>query len=243
MQRRELLALAATAGAATVAGCVGGGGSGAGSQGGRSAVDGAALAASHREGLAAAGNYAVTFAIRMENTGSDPLTQTVELLVDETTGRYVETSSDSLGVALSQRYVDGGQVYSYSDGGVTNTESYDVAPLDDETRRAILFPVDSVARSIETVPGQTQFREVGTESFDGVTVTRYEAEGDAVVERSVDEVRYVMLVDDDGIVRYFERHTENDTGNGDERRLVTRTWQLSQIGTATVEAPEWVARV
>jgi hypothetical protein len=235
MQRRELLALAATVGAATVAGCLGGSG------GDDSAVDGQSLGESHREALAAAGRYAVTYDERGESAGSDPLTLTAELIVDETTERYLRTNTDSLGVSLSQQYVDSGQVYSYTDGGITNVESYDVAALDDATRRSIVAHLDLVTTLIETVPGRTQFQEVGTESFDGVTVTRYEAEGDSVVERSVDEVRYVMLVDGDGLVRYFERHTED--GTGDEQRIVTRSWHFHDIGTAEIREPDWVGEL
>lgn len=242
MQRRELLVLAATAGAATIAGCLGGtdGDGGSGGASSNSTIDGQSLAQSHQEGLAAAGTYSLTFAIRMENTGSEPLTQTIELSVDESSERYLDTHYDSLGVGRSQRFVEADRVYSFSNGGVTNTESYDVAVLDDDTRRKLLFPRDMVIGWVETVTDRTQFREIGTESFDEIGVTRYEAEGDSVVERAVDEVRYVLLVDGNGIVRYFERHTEDATGNGDEQRLVTHSWQFSDIGTTTVVEPDWV---
>lgn len=94
-------------------------------------------------------------------------------------------------------------------------------------------------------------RFVGTETFDGVTVSRYETSGDESFwwtggatgtdpdELDSLEFEYVLLVDADGLARH-EAWTVVGTTNAGER--VEHRWQyeLTGVGSTTVEDPDWL---
>jgi hypothetical protein len=97
---------------------------------------------------------------------------------------------------------------------------------------------------------------VGTEQFDGVTVTRYEltdaestvwragavaaAAGGSAPDVEMQSVEYVVLVDRDGLARY---ESWTYTGRTADGRTVSGAWEfsLTAVGSTTFDDPEWLA--
>jgi hypothetical protein len=95
---------------------------------------------------------------------------------------------------------------------------------------------------------------VGTEQYDGVTVTRYELSeaqsmfwtaGAAVGDGSntdldVTDFEYVVLIDDDGLSRY---ESWSYTGTTSDGRTVSGQWEysLTDVGSTSFDDPEWLA--
>ncbi len=91
----------------------------------------------------------------------------------------------------------------------------------------------------------------GTETYDGVSVTRYEATGVekwayfeayAREDGRVTDFEYVVLVDGDGLVRYLSWHLEGVDESGGESRPFSQTveMELTGVGSTTVEDPAWL---
>jgi len=94
----------------------------------------------------------------------------------------------------------------------------------------------------------------GTETFDGVTVTRYELTeassqliqaGSAATSGSagvaeITDFHYVVLVDADGVSRY---ESWSFTGRTQDGEQVSGEWEyaLTRVGSTTVDDPEWLA--
>lgn len=94
---------------------------------------------------------------------------------------------------------------------------------------------------------------VGTETFDGVSVTRYEADGQslwwagsAVVGGGQPEdvtdvaVRYTLLVDGDGLVR-SEAWTYTGTTNDGREVHFGWAYHITDVGRTVVDDPAWLA--
>jgi hypothetical protein len=95
---------------------------------------------------------------------------------------------------------------------------------------------------------------VGTETFDGVSVNRYELAdanealilaGSAAATNSADEMQvtsfeYAVLVDEDGLSRYESWSFSGVMGDGTE---VSGSWEysLTAVGSTTVDDPDWLA--
>lgn len=91
----------------------------------------------------------------------------------------------------------------------------------------------------------------GTESFDGVTVTRYEGSegwltrvndpGDGRPGYTVTGSNYVTFVDADGLVRYDSWSMEMTDDDG-----TTSSWgweaSVTKVGSTTVAEPDWIDR-
>lgn len=109
----------------------------------------------------------------------------------------------------------------------------------------------SQARAYDTADDMA---DRGTETFDGVTVTRYELTearsqliraGSAATSGSADvseitDFHYVVLVDENGVSRYESWSFTGRTGDG---RQVSGEWEysLTGVGATTVDDPEWLA--
>jgi hypothetical protein len=92
-----------------------------------------------------------------------------------------------------------------------------------------------------------EFSVAGTETYDGVTVTRYErAERPAwlAVQSRTDEeftwtqFDYVVLVDEQGLVRYESWGGEGVDGE-DVAHAVEFRYSLTDVGTTVLDEPEW----
>lgn len=94
---------------------------------------------------------------------------------------------------------------------------------------------------------------VGTETFDGVRVTRYElSEADAMLWAGLGttgtepddlaefEVDYTVLVDGDGLARY---ESWSFTGTTNDGVTTSGSWayELTDVGTTAVPDPDWLA--
>lgn len=90
----------------------------------------------------------------------------------------------------------------------------------------------------------------GTETYDGVTVTRYEISGvdewwaasaaSADGEFTITDFSYVVLVDENGLSRYESWSFSGRTADG---ATVNGAWEytLTDVGSTTVEDPAWLA--
>ena len=108
-----------------------------------------------------------------------------------------------------------------------------------------LFSVESHITDADDLAG---FATVGTETYDGVTVTRYERTDRPVwiAAQSPDsnftwtKFTYTVLVDENGLVRSDSWGGEGVTDDG-----VTQTmefsYSLTDVGSISIEEPDWVA--
>lgn len=108
-----------------------------------------------------------------------------------------------------------------------------------------LFSVES---SFASGSDLEAFTAVGTETYDGVSVTRYERTdrpswvtnqaGDG--EFTWTSFQYVVLVDDDGLVRYESWGGDGVDDEGVEH-TITFSYALTGVGSTVVEDPDWLA--
>lgn len=94
------------------------------------------------------------------------------------------------------------------------------------------------------------YTRVGTETFDGITVTRYEYAdpmlwrqyGIGTVEDdvTVTDFTLVVLVDGDGLARSTSWRLTGETGAGE---TVVGSWAytVTKLGTTIVHEPDWLA--
>jgi hypothetical protein len=243
MRRRDVLGAAGVSTVAALAGCVGGIGGADGDSTNRSdsAFDGATVLESHRAGLEAAGTFTIEYSRTTEKhdrANPEPLTETKRTQWDLTTDRLIEHSSDSLGVSSQETYVEGDVYYWQGEsvlagpGGGTGERTED---------QQFEFSVRWLGGSLREADDRSRFTTRGTEQFDGVTVTRLEAEGADVERGPYNDIRYVILVDEAGIVRYHERFDDFGEPGTEGARLMTQRWHVSDVGTTVVDEPDWVA--
>jgi hypothetical protein len=164
-------------------------------------------------------------------------------LEDNRSYEAFETTGEDGGIAYESFFADGMTYTKYGDG----TESfYQVMPQQttvfDNARDRALYDYDEFE--------EAQF--VGTEQFDGVTVDRYEY-SDPTVWRNygagawgadedvtVTDFTVVVLVDKDGLARSTEWTVSGETDDGEP---VSATWSytLTDVGSTSVEDPDWLA--
>ncbi|WP_255198716.1 DUF7537 family lipoprotein [Halorarius litoreus] len=111
---------------------------------------------------------------------------------------------------------------------------------------------ESLARTTVYDTDTDSLEKVGTETYNGVRVDRYELSANAstiwtgmatVGSQPSDfdefDVDYVVLVDADGLARY-ESWTFDGTTNDGQRVNGAWEYSLSGVGSTTVEAPDWL---
>jgi hypothetical protein len=93
----------------------------------------------------------------------------------------------------------------------------------------------------------SDFTAVGAETYDGVSVTRYErtdrpnwvaAQG-ADDEFTWTEFTYTVLVDEDGLVR-SESWGGEGVDDGGVRHTMEFSYSLTDVGSTSVEEPDWI---
>lgn len=107
-----------------------------------------------------------------------------------------------------------------------------------------LFSVQSYVADADDL---SEFDAVGTETYDGVTVTRYErtdrptwvSAQNTEDDFTWEEFTYTVLVDEDGLVRLESWSGEGVTTDG-VTRTITFTYSLTAVGSTTVAEPDWV---
>ncbi|ESP89723.1 hypothetical protein K933_02011 [Candidatus Halobonum tyrrellensis G22] len=91
------------------------------------------------------------------------------------------------------------------------------------------------------------YQREGVETYQGVPVMRYEATGvDALPNWAgggnpssyFEEFSATLLLDEDGVIRHYEY--EFIWADYHTRRM-TETYTLSDVGSTTVQKPDWVA--
>ena len=92
----------------------------------------------------------------------------------------------------------------------------------------------------------------GIETFDGVEVMRYEATGadalsDSLRERepalSYKDVSMTLLVDTDGVIRYFRGEVDQVATSGDWWWNATLVHSVTNVGSTDVKKPDWASNV
>ena len=160
--------------------------------------------------------------------------------ISSTTERYTD------GETTYQREVVSFGDYSQTQYAVSVTAAGTVEPV---TFEAVVGSPEEATNDTGEEFGQVQFTRVGTETYDGVEVTRYEAIGREVtdiVNAGLDEgddasfsrVAAAVLVDTEGVVRYqsftFTLEQDGTTYDAELVRVV------EAVGSTTVAEPDWL---
>jgi hypothetical protein len=141
----------------------------------------------------------------------------------------------------------------YSTGGRTYTR-YDAGgePFYQVAEGGADVVEDALSRAGAYGAGDlSDMRRVGTETFDGVAVTRYEVTdaddwfvggtvAGLVQADRVTDFRYVVLVDEDGLAR---SESWSFTGATEDGQTVTGEWEYSitRVGATDFADPDWLA--
>jgi hypothetical protein len=193
-----------------------------------------------------AGSFTVTWSY--DGVGANGVETAVsrEFHADLNAGRSRTVTSSGESGAVEQ-FVAEGVTYTRTGAGDAATyAAYDGAT--DVTATAVAL---SQARAYSANDG---LEFVGSETFDGVAVDRYELSaanealilaGSAAAAESADEIEvtsfeYVVLVDEDGLSRHESWRFTGQTADGDE---VRGSWEysLTALGSTTVDDPDWLA--
>ena len=242
-----------------LAGCLGGGSDappagGGGSDGGDGGVNDGGSEDSGDDldvvdseaALREAGSFTTAWTFTMVDAEGNETTMSNRFAVDLVANRTSEILSVTGETGVSyERFTADGQSYTrYGDGEQT---FYQVTPVQDD-------PVAS-ALSRGAAVSYDDFedaRRVGTETFDGVTVDRYEytdrtlwrqyGAGTFGTERNVtvQDFTVVTLVDGDGLARSTGWTVVGETDAGE---TVTAEWRfdLTGLGSTAVADPDWLA--
>lgn len=231
-------------GGAAPATTAGGVGDGQSDQSGASgAGDGATAAGDPAAVLESAGSFTATWRYTLREGAATTQTQEFVVAVDRVANRSFERSltTDGTDTIAYERYsADGKSYLKYGEGD----EAFYTSGPQDTT-----FLADPLT---DADPGDlSDFQFVGTEQFDGVTVSRYEF-ADPVLWRSyaagtmggtenvtVTDFRLVVLVDGDGLARSTSWEV---TGEGADGTPITSGWayEITKVGTTEVETPDWL---
>lgn len=102
-----------------------------------------------------------------------------------------------------------------------------------------------------TTESNATFRRVGTETFNGTQVTRYEADDESMVSvtndtgvsgqnLSVVEANASVLVDQDGIMRLLTYDVVFETQNGEQTVTLSYRRHVYAVGSTQVSEPAWL---
>lgn len=251
---RKIAATVLVALLVTIAGCSGApGGAGDGSEstdgGATEGADGGGDSPPHVANrtavLAVAGSYTSIWRMTAKEdgvvVGETAYTTAIDDVNERSFFRMTQTSDGETTDGMNVYHADG---VSYTRYGTDDDATY--TAQDGEFHGAALF---EQTRYITDADDLGDFSRVGTETFDGVTVTRYELTErpawigagqapDAEIQWS--EFSFEVLIDEDGLVR---QETWSGTGTDDDG--VTHTFEfysaVTDVGSTTVEEPEWVS--
>lgn len=232
------------------AGCVGGNSdpgpisdTSEGGAGGDSGDGGAAALVENRTAaLEAAGSYTSVWRMRTYEDGAQVSEMAYETAMDYANQRYGfemrSTSEGTTRTSAASYYADGTSYQRLGEGEDAQYMANDV-------------PFGQVAKSgraaFVAMSGDLDgFTRTGTETFDGVGVTRYEMGSTApwLSGQGQDGVQwtdfsYVVLVDDQGLVR-SERWTGTGVDDAGVERSVEFTYELTGVGSTEVPEPAWL---
>jgi len=168
--------------------------------------------------------------------------RTTTLTDANSTSSHVRTRFTTLGNGTTYERLGGtdyATVYSDTDGDGTSTTPIDASDL---------------GGSVVGAAASVDWTRAGTETVDGVTVTRYEATGPESVRQfreatdfgesalnrveTAETASATLLVDEDSVVRQFSLTLAGTTDG--QATTVTLDVAFSNVGSATVDPPAWL---
>lgn len=191
-----------------------------------------------------AGSFTATWSYSTTEAG-ETTTITNAYRVDLRANRSVETfamSGPDTGTDFETFVADGSAYTRYETDGEA---FYQVRPQDDTSFQSA---VDRGALSYESVD---EARLVGTETFDGVTVDRYEYSDLSTWQEfgagafgsggnvTVTDFTVVILVDEDGLARQTAWTLTGETDDGDTISVEWR-YEVTGVGSTDVPDPDWL---
>jgi hypothetical protein len=226
-------------------GATGGGGSGSGG------ADGDEFELGDPESLLRdAGSFTVTWSYAGVDANGVETEFTREFYADlESERSYSRTMSATDGQA------DGGSIEQFVADGVTYTRfgSGDDAMVTSQEGSAEVLGTAIALSQARAYGADDDMVFAGTETFDGVTVDRYElsttaealiragsvAAQDQPGTLQVTNFEYAVLVDEDGLSRY---ESWAFSGRTDDQNEMSGSWEysLTAVGSTTVDEPDWV---
>ena len=194
--------------------------------------------------LEAAGGYTGVWQMESsrdgELVGRTTYTHAVDYENERSSFTMVMASEGEVSNDYESFHADGVSYTRYGAGEEATYQTNDAAFAPGNT----LFSVQSYVTDADDL---SEFAAVGTESYDGVTVTRYErtdrptwvsAQGSGG-EFTWTEFTYTVLVDENGLVR-----SESWGGEGVDADGVSQTiafsYSLTDVGSTVVEEPDWI---
>lgn len=225
---------------------------------GSAALDADAVAAAHADALEAAGSFNATRTLSLStndtSSAMESFSLTTRYSVDHDRNRAVDRSSffgetvtftDANGTTYERTSLSAGGEAGYRMSDASDDGPFALDPVNvTEATGTDAFAVENVS-----------YRGVGTETGDGATVTRYEANGtealrgtaiaaNGTVEgenTTITAFEATLLIDEAGVVRLSEWRIEFvDRTNATSYALSTRH-EVSAVGEAAVERPDWLS--
>ncbi len=194
--------------------------------------------------LREAGGYTAVWKMEFtkegESVGVTEYTHAVDYENERSSFTMLITNEDEVNTDYESYQADGVSFARYGSGEEATYQVNDAAFAPENT----LFAVQS---SITDVDDLADFEVVGAETYDGVTVTRYELthEPSWIASQSPDEeftwttFTYTVLVDQDGLIRLESWGGEGVDDDGVDHTMEF-SYSLTNIGATSVEEPEWI---
>jgi hypothetical protein len=194
--------------------------------------------------LREAGSFTASWSYEFTEAGAETSRFEYDVAVDLATNRSMEfsrTAGDGAGgeAVVYERYNDG--LRSYMKYGSGEEAFFMSMPQEGS-------PFAEAAGDV-FAGDMADYTRVGSETFDGVTVTRYEyrdpllwqqyGAGTVEDDLTVTDFALVVLVDGDGLARSTSWHL---TGETDAGEVVTGNWEytVTKLGSTDVQEPAWL---
>ena len=197
-------------------------------------LTGEMLNQSHIDAIQAAGSYTLEANVSLSGEDSS--------LVQDARGR-IDLDNDKQYVVQFASIFGNQTTYRYTANGTTYER---VVPEDGETQYRTNEDGTITEPSVNTDNIDAfEWEQQGTETHEGVGVTRYEATGVANYtalptspeEGNVTDVSATLLVSEDGVMHeYVVEYTQE---NGDSSQSVSLRYAATDVGSTTVEEPDW----
>ncbi|WP_135536199.1 DUF7537 family lipoprotein [Halostella pelagica] len=197
-------------------------------------LTGEMLNESHRDTLRSAGSYTAEVNISLTSDESS-ITQDTRGKVDlENDRQYVVQSASLFGNRTTYRYM------------ADNVTYEKVVPEGGETRYETTQNAETASASVNTDNIDAfEWEQRGTETHEGVGVTRYEATGVAnysalptdASEDNISDLSATLLVTEDGVMYEY---TVDYTRESDSTQELSLRYATRDIGSTTVEEPDWL---
>jgi|AntDeeMetagen285_2_1112576.scaffolds.fasta_scaffold03797_3 uncharacterized membrane protein len=184
--------------------------------------------------------WEMEFSSERDGVSTTRYTYAVDYVNERSSFEMLMTNRDEVTNDYESFYADSTSYTRYGEGGEA---TYQTAPGEFAPENT-MFSVES---SITSGSDLSEFSVVGTETYDGVTVTRYERSDQPawIAAQGTDgeftwtAFNYAVLVDEDGLVRYDSWTGEGVDAEGVEQTM-TFSYSLTDVGSTVVEDPDWL---